>query len=88
VSTRDDIRRRTLLRAVNQRIFEISKGLDRFEVLCECGRKNCFSQVEVTRSDYLRLRAADSTFLSAPDHEAPDRRTREFELIVAPAHAV
>ena len=67
MSTRDDIRRRTLLRAVNQRIFEISKGLDRFEVLCECGRKDCFAQVEVTRSDYLRLRAADSTFLSAPD---------------------
>lgn len=66
----EDNRRRTLLRAVNERIFEVSKGLDRFDVLCECGGKDCFALVEVTRSEYLRLRAAGAKFVSAPAHNA------------------
>jgi hypothetical protein len=73
---------------VNDRIFEVSGGLDRFDVLCECGRKDCFAQVEVTRSDYARLRAGDTTFLAAHGHKAPDRDSAAFEPILAPACAV
>lgn len=88
MSSPEDIRRRVLLRAVNDRIFEVSGGLDRFDVLCECGRKDCFAQVEVTRSDYARLRAGDTTFLAAHGHKAPDRDSAAFEPILAPACAV
>jgi hypothetical protein len=61
--------RRNLLRLVNDRIFDISRQLDRFDVLCECGKSDCYAQVEVTRSHYLSIRDDGSTLLVAPGHE-------------------
>jgi len=70
VSSPADIRRRTLLCAVNERIFEISRGLDRFEVLCECGAAGCFSQIEISPSEYRSIRDNGAPSLMAPGHEA------------------
>lgn len=70
MSTPGDIRRRTLLRAVNERIFEISRSLDRFEVLCECGAAGCFSQIEISPLEYRSIRDNGGPSLMAPGHEA------------------
>lgn len=69
--TRQVSRRAELLRLVNDRIYEISRGTDGFEILCECGTRDCFAQLELTVSEYRQIRGNGSVFLVVPGHEPP-----------------
>jgi hypothetical protein len=82
-------RNESLFREVNERIEEVSwnAGLgDRFEILCECGRRDCLEPLRVLRSEYESVRAEPDRFLVAPGHEHEDMervvtRTDRFEIV-------
>ena len=69
VSKPPGTRQESLIRAVNERIREISAGQERFEVHCECGEANCRETLDVTAAEYEEIRGAASSFLVAPGHE-------------------
>ena len=62
-------RRATLIRAVNERIREISGNVDAFEVLCECGRHDCDRTVELNAPRWEEIERAEHAFVVAPGHE-------------------
>jgi hypothetical protein len=66
-----DARHETLFREVNERIRDITHGDAEamMEVLCECGRGECLTQLEVSVSAYESVRAHGERFLVAPDHQ-------------------
>lgn len=67
--------KRTLLREVNERIRELNtvltRGTERYDVICECGGSACFLRVAVPSQVYEDLRLAEQRFLVAPGHEDP-----------------
>src|SRR5262245_42342434 len=63
-------RQESLIRAVNERIREISSGHERFDVHCECGDEECRETFDVAASEYEAIRETATTFLVAPGHEA------------------
>ena len=68
-------RNEALLREVNDRIHDVG---GRFQVLagngelgfrCECGRPECDAFVQLTVSDYERVRSDNDRFVVVPGHE-------------------
>lgn len=62
-------RQESLIRAVNERICEISADYERFDLHCECGDAGCREILDVTAAEYEQIRGADATFLVSPGHE-------------------
>ena len=65
-------RNQALFREVNERIERVSgalrTGTDTITVLCECGNQACAERIEVSLSDYERVRAEPTLFLVRPGH--------------------
>jgi hypothetical protein len=66
-------RNRLVLRAVNDRIAELTEwsktGVSLF--VCECNDQACALSLEITAADYERIRADESQFVVFPGHEQP-----------------
>lgn len=78
-----------LFREVNERIAEIttSNGEAASEFLCECGRTDCTSVVELSLTEYQALRLGGEFFVAAPGHcvEGVDRLVESragFDVLV------
>ena len=64
-----------LFREVNERIERLSQSLqstDSISILCECGDASCAEQVEVSLSEYERVRQDPTLFFVRPGHELND----------------
>jgi hypothetical protein len=65
-----------LFREVNERIERVSgalrTGTDRLTILCECGNETCAEHIEVSLSEYERVRAEPKLFLVRPGHAKPE----------------
>ena len=65
-----------LFREVNERIEAVSETLqmtsEKIAILCECGDEGCTERVEITISDYERIRSDGALFFVRPGHEAND----------------
>jgi hypothetical protein len=63
-------------RQLNERI-EAGHPLpeERISFLCECGRLDCTAHVQVSRSEYERVRADSRLFLIVPGHEISETET-------------
>jgi hypothetical protein len=64
-------------RAVNERISEWPEhqqtGPDEpLAFVCECGRRDCFERVYLTRAQYEAVRRDAALFAVTPGHEIPD----------------
>ena len=65
-----------LFREVNERIEEVKPDrVALFEVICECGDRDCHETLEVARDDYSRVRARPTHFFVVPGHEILDVET-------------
>jgi hypothetical protein len=67
-------RNEVLYRAVNERIEAVSQtvpGNEPIEFLCECDRRDCRENVNVTRTEYEAVRAVPTHFILLPDHQDP-----------------
>ena len=65
------IRKRLLLREVNERIRDVSTDFctqHECEFLCECGDPDCREPVSLSLAEYGEVRANLSDFLTAPEH--------------------
>jgi len=65
------IRKRLLLREVNERIRDVSTDFctqHECEFLCECGDPDCREPVSLSLAEYGEVRANPSDFLTAPEH--------------------
>lgn len=64
----------SLFRDVNERIrdvgqeFDVAQG-ERARFVCECDDANCTEGVEITVSDYERVRQEPTHFIVVPGHE-------------------
>ena len=56
-----------LLRGINERVVELSRGEKTFLLLCECGDGYCVEQVGVTRARFEEIRRSNDVVL-APRH--------------------
>ena len=72
-------RNEALLREVNERIEEISKGFaegeqqpERIRLVCECGRQECTETLEATVAEYEAVRSNPRRFLVLAGHEQAD----------------
>jgi 3'-phosphoadenosine 5'-phosphosulfate sulfotransferase (PAPS reductase)/FAD synthetase len=79
-----------LFREVNERIEKVSQDLqvasDPLAILCECGDQSCTDRVEVSLSDYERIRSDPTLFFIRTGHEIPDvetvvEQTNEFYVV-------
>jgi hypothetical protein len=67
-----------LFRGINERVRELKSELadagpgTLIEFMCECGRSDCVEQVQLTISEYERVRAEPEHFLLKPGHELAD----------------
>jgi len=65
-----------LFREVNERIERVSgalqTGTDTMTILCECGNESCTEHIEVSLSDYERIRQESTLFFVRPGHAKPD----------------
>jgi hypothetical protein len=72
----DEVRRQALFREVNEQIEKLSDGWELFDgslsVLCECGRPGCNEPIDVPRTLYDDVRAAQNRFLLKAGHEIED----------------
>jgi hypothetical protein len=79
---RDDQRARNevLFRNLNERVSEISDGLDMTpvgvpaehdEFFCECGGLDCSARVSMTRDEYEAVRGHPARFLTLEEHADP-----------------
>lgn len=60
-----------LFRAVNERIREVSDGLEPVvpvEFICECSRRDCTALITLTLAEYGAVRAESIWFAVVPDH--------------------
>jgi hypothetical protein len=59
-----------IFREVNERIAEITASQSEAvsEFLCECGRAECTSLIDLTLADYQALRDGEDHFVVAPGH--------------------
>jgi hypothetical protein len=66
-----------LFREVNERVEEITEEThdqsNRAMIffVCECGNTDCLEKIELTRSEYERIRANPKHFAVLPGHEDP-----------------
>jgi hypothetical protein len=72
------VRRQALLRAVNEELTRIDAQLadgdepdGSVEILCECGRGECSSLIELTRAEYERIHGERTSFVILPSHANP-----------------
>jgi hypothetical protein len=66
--------RQSLFREVNERIEELTQSFaleDAIPVLCECGLTTCNERIELSRSEYDRLRGVPTHFVVLPGHDLP-----------------
>jgi hypothetical protein len=68
-------RNEVLFRSINERIAELAKSYTFTRFVCECDRKDCVEQVEMTRAQYERIRANPSHFFVRAEHVAPEIET-------------
>lgn len=64
-----------LFREVNERIERLSQSLqstDSISILCECGNSSCADQIEVSLSEYERVRQDPTLFFVRPGHALSD----------------
>ena len=66
------VSRRAIFRQVNEKICEIDAGFgiagSVYQVLCECGRVECYSRIEVPSSLYDDVRRSARRFVVARGH--------------------
>jgi len=69
-------RNEALFREVNERIERVSGALrtdtDTMTILCECGTETCVEHIEVSVSEYERIRHESTLFFVRPGHAKPD----------------
>jgi hypothetical protein len=66
------VRNEWLFREVNERISAVNEDFDvdgHSEFLCECGRQTCLETLQLSRSDYERVRTEGDRFIVRPGHE-------------------
>lgn len=65
-----------LFREVNERIERVSDALEvtpqRLAILCECGDIDCMEQIEVSQSEFERIRQDPALFFVFPGHGDSD----------------
>ena len=64
-----------LFREVNERINGIQDEFGQtrsFDIVCECGTKDCMERITITHEAYRSLRSNPRTFAIVPGHEAQD----------------
>ena len=62
-----------LFRRVNERVEELSGGLESLTLVCECADTRCAERlVDVPTSEYEQVRAHGDRFFVAPGHEQRD----------------
>jgi hypothetical protein len=77
-----------LFREVNERIAElgVNLGSGSSAVVCECGAGECAERLELSQTDYARLRSSNTRFAVVPGHERRDVETvleeREGYLVI------
>ena len=66
-------RTEALFREVNERIAESDERFSSGDAgfVCECADPTCTHRIEAPLTEYERVRADGSTFLTAPGHEEP-----------------
>lgn len=70
------VKNEALFREVNERIEEVTASrLPLFEIVCECGDRECHEMLEVATDDYLRVREQPTHFFVTPGHEIADVET-------------
>jgi hypothetical protein len=85
--SREDVLAPALFRAINDRISDLldenvsvdARASDLRDFICECPRRDCFSTVRATGTEFDAIRAGENLFLVAPNHnpDAPDRVVRK-----------
>ena len=64
-----------LFREINERISRIQEEFGQaqsFEIVCECGRRDCAERFSITHDAYRQLRVDPVQFAIVPGHEVPD----------------
>jgi hypothetical protein len=65
-------RNEALFREVNERIERVSGALrtemETMTILCECGTETCVEHIEVSASEYERIRQESTLFFVRPGH--------------------
>jgi hypothetical protein len=65
-----------LFRRVNERVEELSRGLDDLSLVCECSRVDCVERLSaVSIPEYEEVRRHPQRFFVAAGHERPDVET-------------
>lgn len=68
-----------LFRAINERVEELSRGLDSLTLVCECSDATCVVRlVGVPSAEYEEVRRHPERFFVAPGHQRD-----EIETVVA-----
>lgn len=66
-------RNEALFRSINDKIEGLNEAFqivtDGFEILCECGNRNCVEQITVPTPDYQRIREDPELFMLVAGHE-------------------
>jgi hypothetical protein len=63
----------SLFRRVNERVEELSGGLETLTLVCECADTGCAERlVDVSTGEYEQVRAHGDRFFVAPGHEQRD----------------
>jgi hypothetical protein len=69
-------RNEALFREVNDRIEQVTETLqvttDSLRILCECGKASCTEQINVTMSEYERVRSDSELFFVRRGHALAD----------------
>jgi hypothetical protein len=69
-------RNEALFREVNERIERVSGALrtetDTMTILCECGTETCVEHIDVSVSEYERIRGQSTLFFVRPGHAKSD----------------
>jgi hypothetical protein len=73
-------RRQALFRDLNEAIRRVADGFaveEPLELVCECGRGNCFARLSVSHQAYEAVRRFPARFLIRVDHQSADERVVE-----------
>lgn len=69
-------RNEALFRAVNDNIAgseeQMDSVSDSFSVFCECAKAECTTHVEISLTEYVRVRRHAHRFIVVPGHEQPE----------------
>jgi len=58
-----------LVRALNERIHELSSGVAEHDCVCECGDEHCVQVLRLTAGEYHALRSDPMVFAVVPGHD-------------------